>query len=81
MISKAVRQRDIRAVLLVALALGCCYAVAPPHTPDLAAQVARLSVVRHVASATWWFGWFGGLQLSSYSLLSPRVMAVLGVGL
>jgi hypothetical protein len=53
------------------------YLVADPQSPDLAAQTARATVARSAGVTEWWLGWFGGLQLPSYSLLSPVTMALL----
>jgi hypothetical protein len=52
-----------------------------PRTPDLAAQVARANLARHVGAATWWTGWFGGVSLPTYSVYVPLLMAALGVAL
>lgn len=64
------------AITVVGLAL---YSATVPHAPDLAAQVARSSVARGAGITDWWVGWFGGLQLPSYSVLAPLVLASLGV--
>jgi hypothetical protein len=55
------------------------YVVTVPHAPDLAAQVARSGVARGAGIADWWVGWFGGLQLPSYSVLAPSLVAAVGV--
>lgn len=62
----------------VCVAAAFAYFIAPPHVPDLAAQVARADAARSGA-VLWWTGWFGGLQLPSYSPLSPLVMSYVGV--
>ncbi len=62
-----------------AVALSAVYLAWSPHSPDLAAQVARAAVVRRAGYLSWWTGWFGGLSLPTYSLLSPALMAWLGV--
>ena len=62
-----------------AVALAAAYLRWTPLSPDLAAQVARANVSRHVGSSSWWTGWFGGLSMPSYSVLVPSWMAVLGV--
>lgn len=59
------------------LCLG--YVLWRPFTPDLAAQLARANLVRRAGDVWWWTGWFGGLSLPTYSLLSPPIMATLGV--
>jgi hypothetical protein len=56
------------------------YLVNPPNVPDLAAQTARAEAARQGAYL-WWTGWFGGLNLPSYSVGGPWLMAHLGVGL
>ena len=45
---------------------------------DLAAQVARADIVGLPGASVWWTGWFGGLTLPSYSLITPWIMAHLG---
>lgn len=66
------------AALLVGLAGCLLYAVSVPHVPDLAAQVARSSLARTAGVADWWVGWFGGLQLPTYSVLAPSIIAAIG---
>jgi hypothetical protein len=63
---------------MLAVACASVYALHTPAVPDLAAQVARVDAARSGAML-WWSGWFGGLQLPSYSVLSPLVMSWLGV--
>jgi hypothetical protein len=80
----ASRVRDLphpgdTALTAAAVSALCCYLVATPQVPDLAAQVARADVVRRVGDTVWWLGWFGGLHLPSYSATTPLLMAVLGV--
>ncbi|MFN2537243.1 MAG: hypothetical protein ABR549_03705, partial [Mycobacteriales bacterium] len=48
---------------------------------DLAAQLARASFAREAPFAPVDFSWYGGIHPFGYSLLSPWVMAALGVGL
>jgi hypothetical protein len=50
-----------------------------PLAPDLAAQIARANIVRSAGNVSWWTGWFGGLSLPTYSLLTPSSMAIFGV--
>lgn len=66
-------------ILLAAVLFGL-YLLNPPNVPDLAAQTARAEAAKDGAYL-WWTGWFGGLTLPSYSVLSPAIMATLGVGL
>lgn len=63
-----------------ATAVFSVYLVNPPNVPDLAAQTARAEAARQGAYL-WWTGWFGGLNLPSYSIGGPWLMAHLGVGL
>jgi hypothetical protein len=65
---------------MLAVACAGVYVLHTPAVPDLAAQVARVDAARSGA-LLWWSGWFGGLQLPSYSVLSPIVMSWLGVSL
>jgi hypothetical protein len=46
---------------------------------DMAAQYAWTDFIRAHPSATYNLSWYGGLHPASYSILSPYVMAVLGV--
>ncbi len=60
--------------------LGCAaWLWFAPQAPDLAAQVARAAVASRSPWALWWTGWYAGLGLPTYSVLSPAVMALLGV--
>ncbi|MGQ0467668.1 MAG: MFS transporter [Sporichthyaceae bacterium] len=63
---------------LLCAALFALWVLDPPLVPDLAAQTARAQAVRDGAYL-WWTGWFGGLTLPAYSVVSPFVMAKLGV--
>lgn len=64
----------------LAAALGAGYLVLAPQSPDLPAQVARAAADGRGA-ALWWAGWYGGINTSTYSLLSAHVMSLVGVGL
>lgn len=64
---------------LVGGALAIAYLLWRPLAPDLAAQIARANVVRAAGNVSWWTGWFGGLSLPTYSLLTPSSMAIFGV--
>lgn len=46
---------------------------------DMAAQYAWTSFVRHHPGSAYNFSWYGGIHPASYSVLSPYVMAWLGV--
>jgi hypothetical protein len=50
-----------------------------PRTPDLAAQVYRVSLFRHVGFAVWDEHWYAGHALPGYSLLFPPLAALLGL--
>ncbi len=50
-----------------------------PRTPDLAAQVYRVSLFRHVGFAVWDEHWYAGHALPGYSLLFPSLAALLGL--
>jgi hypothetical protein len=64
---------------LVGGVLAVVYLAWQPLAPDLAAQIARANVVRSAGNVSWWTGWFGGLSLPTYSLLTPSSMAIFGV--
>lgn len=64
---------------MTAALLAVVYLRWTPLAPDLAAQVARADVIRHVGNSSWWTGWFGGISMPSYSVLVPSSMATLGV--
>jgi hypothetical protein len=66
-------------ILLVVTTAASLYVVSPPRVPDLAAQVARARLA-HGGTFFFWTGWFGGVNLPSYSPLAPLVMSWLGVG-
>lgn len=64
----------------IAAAVVCAvYLVHTPLSPDLAAQLARADLVRRAGDVAWWTGWFGGLSLPTYSLITPAAMAAFGV--
>jgi hypothetical protein len=65
--------------VLVGGALCLVYVLWTPFAPDLAAQLARADLVRRAGNVWWWTGWFGGLSLPTYSLITPPMMAVFGV--
>ncbi len=65
--------------LLVSVVVAAVWLQWTPLVPDLAAQVARAKLVREAGTVSWWTGWFGGLSLPTYSLLTPSWMAWLGV--
>jgi len=65
--------------VLVGGVLATVYLVWKPLAPDLAAQIARANLVKSAGNVSWWTGWFGGLSLPTYSLLTPSSMAIFGV--
>jgi hypothetical protein len=65
--------------LATAALLTVEYLLWTPRSPDLFAQLARAGVAQRVGAVGWWTGWFGGLALPSYSVITPPVMAIIGV--
>ena len=63
-------------VPVVGLAL---YLILVPPVPDFAAQATRAAIFDKLGNVTWWPGWYGGLELPSYSVLAPGLMATIGV--
>ena len=55
------------------------YLILVPPVPDFAAQATRAAIFRQIGSTTWWPGWYGGLELPTYSVIAPAVMATIGV--
>lgn len=75
-------RRPERAAALLALVLGLLHLwLAPDTGTDLAAQLARASFARDHPLTPVDLSWYGGMHPFGYSLLSPWVMALLGVGL
>src|SRR5690348_1771718 len=64
---------------LTSLALAVAYLLAPPLGTDLSAQVARAQFVERYGLTAVDLGWYGGTAQYGYSLVSPPVMALLGV--
>jgi hypothetical protein len=62
----------------VATALELLYLRLRPQAPDLPAQLARASAASR-GVRLWWAGWYGGINTSTYSLLSAHLMRALGV--
>jgi hypothetical protein len=63
-------------VPVVGLAL---YLILVPPVPDFAAQATRAAIFRQLGLITWWPGWYGGLELPTYSVIAPGLMATIGV--
>jgi hypothetical protein len=64
---------------LLGLVLAAGYLVAPPLGTDLSAQVARARFLAGYGLVPVDFRWYGGTVQYGYSLVSPAVMALLGV--
>jgi hypothetical protein len=47
--------------------------------PDFAAQATRAAIFAKLGNVTWWPGWYGGLELPTYSVIAPGLMATIGV--
>ena len=63
-------------VPVVGLAL---YLILVPPVPDFAAQATRAAIFAKLGNVTWWPGWYGGLELPTYSVIAPALMATIGV--
>ncbi len=64
---------------MLAASLTAVWLIADPRTPDLAAQVYRVTVFRQVGFAIWDLRWYAGHYLPGYSVLFPPLGALLGV--
>jgi hypothetical protein len=64
---------------LAALLLAIAYLLAPPMGTDLSAQVARARFFDGYGLTPVDLGWYGGTVQYGYSLVSPAVMALIGV--
>src|SRR5207302_1093329 len=58
---------ELLAALGLAAALVSAWLIADPRTPDLAAQVYRVSLFEHDGLALWDVRWYGGHALPGYS--------------
>jgi hypothetical protein len=67
--------------VLLAAGLVGAWALAYPHTADLAAQAYRLFLFQHYGWQVWDGGWYGGHHLLGYSLLYGPVAGLLGIRL
>jgi hypothetical protein len=63
-------------VPVVGLAL---YLILVPPVPDFAAQATRAAIFEKLGNVTWWPGWYGGLELPTYSVIAPGLMGTIGV--
>jgi N,N-dimethylformamidase beta subunit-like, C-terminal len=64
---------------LAAAAGVAVWLLVDPRTPDLAAQVYRVSLFRHVGFAVWDEHWYAGHALPGYSLLFGPLAVLLGL--
>src|SRR4051795_3694906 len=55
------------------------YLILVPPVPDFAAQATRAAIFDKFGNVTWWPGWYGGVELPSYSVIAPGLMATIGV--
>ncbi|HEV7162868.1 MAG TPA: hypothetical protein VGN25_06410 [Solirubrobacteraceae bacterium] len=67
------------AVMGWAALLCLAWAIAFPRTPDMAAQVYRVGLFRHLGLAVWDEHWYAGHDLPGYSLLFGPLGALLGI--
>ena len=77
----SIRLTPLTATLATTVVLCAVYLAWTPVSADLAAQLARADLVRRAGNVSWWTGWFAGLSLPTYSLVTPQLMAWLGVAL
>jgi hypothetical protein len=63
-------------VPVVGLAL---YLILVPQVPDFAAQATRAEIFQKMGNVSWWPGWYGGIELPTYSVIAPVVMGTIGV--
>ncbi|WP_433686839.1 hypothetical protein ACQP0I_23655 [Micromonospora carbonacea] len=73
------RSRVVAVAAASAAALGVAYLLLPRMGSDLSAQVARADFFAAHGAALVDLRWYGGIHPLGYSLVSPPVMAVLGV--
>jgi hypothetical protein len=64
---------------LFGLVLAVAYLLAPPMGTDLSAQVAHADFFQRYGLTPVDLGWYGGTGQFGYSLVSPAVMALIGV--
>lgn len=57
------------------------YLILVPPVPDFAAQATRAAIFQRLGSVSWWPGWYGGMELPTYSVFAPAVMATIGVAM
>jgi hypothetical protein len=77
-----VTRRAALVPLGVGVLMAVFYVLYAPHTADLAAQTARAELFRNSGYVPFWSGWYAGISTSSYSLVTPPLLGLLGaVGL
>jgi len=54
------------------------YLILVPQVPDFAAQATRAAIFDRLGSVSWWPGWYGGMELPTYSVMAPGIMATIG---
>ncbi|MGH2833417.1 MAG: hypothetical protein ACRDK2_11655, partial [Solirubrobacteraceae bacterium] len=67
--------------LLIGITLVLLWLIIDPRTPDLAAQVYRVSTFSHFGAIVFDERWYAGHLMPGYSLLFPLVAANLGIRL
>jgi len=67
--------------LLLAAVLLAAWLIVDPRTPDLAAQVYRVSLFNNVGFAIWDEHWYAGHDVPGYSLLFGPLASLLGLRL
>jgi hypothetical protein len=55
------------------------YLILVPPVPDYAAQATRAAIFDQLGNVTWWPGWYGGIELPTYSVIAPGLMGTIGV--
>ena len=73
------RDPVVLAVALTAVGAAIWIALFPRIGTDLSAHVARAGWARQYPGAAYLFSWYGGIYPASYSLLTPYLLAVVGV--
>ncbi|HEX2357671.1 MAG TPA: hypothetical protein VHI50_14595, partial [Micromonosporaceae bacterium] len=74
-------RRTLAVTSALAVALAAAYLLLPPMGTDLSAQVARADFLAEHGLTPIDLRWYGGVNQFGYSLISPAVMAALGVRL
>lgn len=55
------------------------YLILVPQVPDFAAQATRAEIFDKLGNVSWWPGWYGGIELPTYSVIAPGLMGTIGV--